>query len=563
MSANEKVQLTRYYEQMKQSILENGNYVDALMDEAEAVYTVDLTHDRLEKIFFPSGSNRFRISQQAPCSYNEYCASRIVLVTEDTMENYRIVDSSEKLLERFQNGAKQVTVEYQENGANGKPEWLQKTVLMSQDTLYDEKVGREMTVVHGIILFKNTSVFHEKEQKEKERLKVAYEEADLASKAKTEFLNRMSHDIKTPINGVMGMLEIIRRNMDDRERVEECLGKIQLSTRHLLELVNDVLDMGRIETTQEKGRMEAFDLEHLMTETSSLVEAQLAETRIRHYRHREGIRHTDLTGNPLHLRQIMINLLSNAIKYNKSGGRIDTYAKELSCDGKQAFYEFRITDTGIGMQKEFVKNKLFQPFTQEQADARTQYKGSGLGMSIVKGLIESMNGSIQVESVPGEGTTFTFQLPFLLDDTACSNRKREQPAETDAAGMKILVVEDNEINMEIAEFYLTEAGAKTEKAWNGAEAVQKFAESEAGSFDAILMDVMMPVMDGLEATRRIRALEHPDAGTVTILAMTAQSSADSIHQCEQAGMNGYIAKPVEAAELIKILSEKCPKGCKN
>lgn len=562
MSANEKVQLTRYYEQMKQSILENGNYVDALMDAAEAVYTVDLTHDRLEKIFFPSGSNRFRISQQAPCSYNEYCASRMERITEDTMENYCIVDSSEKLLERFRNGAKQVTVEYQENGSNGEPEWLQKTVLMSQDTLYDEKVGREMTVVHGIILFKNTSVFHEKEQKEKERLKVAYEEADLASKAKTEFLNRMSHDIKTPINGVMGMLEIIRRNMDDRERVEECLGKIQLSTRHLLALVNDVLDMGRIETKQEKGMMEAFDLEHLMTETSSLVEAQLEETGIRHYRHREGIRHTALIGNPLHLRQIMVNLLSNAIKYNKPGGRIDTYAKELSCDGKQAFYEFGITDTGIGMQKEFVKNKLFQPFTQEQADARTQYKGSGLGMSIVKGLIESMNGSIQVESVPGEGTTFTFQLPFLLDDTACSNRKREQTAETDAAGMKILVVEDNEINMEIAEFYLTEAGAKTEKAWNGAEAVQKFAESEAGSFDAILMDVMMPVMDGLEATRRIRALEHPDAGTVTILAMTAQSSADSIHQCEQAGMNGYIAKPVEAAELLRILAENVPKGYK-
>lgn len=562
VSANEKVQLTRYYEQMKQSILENGNYVDALMDAAEAVYTVDLTHDRLEKIFFPSGSNRFRISQQAPCSYNEYCASRMERITEDTMENYCIVDSSEKLLERFRNGAKQVTVEYQENGSNGEPEWLQKTVLMSQDTLYDEKVGREMTVVHGIILFKNTSVFHEKEQKEKERLKVAYEEADLASKAKTEFLNRMSHDIKTPINGVMGMLEIIRRNMDDRERVEECLGKIQLSTRHLLALVNDVLDMGRIETKQEKGMMEAFDLEHLMTETSSLVEAQLEETGIRHYRHREGIRHTALIGNPLHLRQIMVNLLSNAIKYNKPGGRIDTYAKELSCDGKQAFYEFGITDTGIGMQKEFVKNKLFQPFTQEQADARTQYKGSGLGMSIVKGLIESMNGSIQVESVPGEGTTFTFQLPFLLDDTTFSNRKREKTAETDAAGMKILVVEDNEINMEIAEFYLTEAGAKTEKAWNGAEAVQKFAESETGSFDVILMDVMMPVMDGLEATRRIRALEHPDAGTVTILAMTAQSSADSIRQCEQAGMNGYIAKPVEAAELIKILAENVPKGYK-
>ena len=372
----------------------------------------------------------------------------------------------------------------------------------------------------------------------------------------------MSHDIKTPINGVMGMLEIIRRNMDDRERVEECLGKIQLSTSHLLALVNDVLDMGRIEAKQQTGMMEAFNLEHLMTETSSLVEAQLAETGIRHYRHREGIRHTALTGNPLHLRQIMVNLLSNAIKYNKPGGRIDTYAKELSCDGQQAFYEFRITDTGIGMQKEFVKNKLFQPFTQEKTDARTQYKGSGLGMSIVKGLIESMNGSIQVESVPGEGTTFTFRIPFLLSEEKSGTEEEREAFPEKLSGMRVLLVEDNEINMEIAEFYLTEAGAKTEKAWNGAEAVQKFAESEKGSFDVILMDVMMPVMDGLEATRRIRALEHPDAGTVTILAMTAQSSADSIHHCEQAGMNGYIAKPVETAELLRILAENVPKWYK-
>ncbi|MEQ2563144.1 ATP-binding protein [Ventrimonas sp. CLA-AP-H27] len=558
VSANEKVQLTRYYEQMKQSILENGNYVDALMDTAEAVYTVDLTHDRLEKIFYPSGSDEFEIMQQTPCAYNEYCTFRSGFVTEDTMENYRIVDSSEKLLERFRNGAKQVTVEYQETGAKGEPEWLQKTVLMSQDTLYDEKTGREMNVVHGIILFKNTSVFHEQEQKEKERLQVAYEEADLASKAKTEFLNRMSHDIKTPINGVMGMLEIIRRNIDDRERVEECLGKISLSTSHLLALVNDVLDMGRIETKQEAEAREAFDLENLMTETAALVDAQLLETGILHYRHREAIQHTALVGNPLHLRQIMVNLLSNAIKYNKPGGRIDTYAKELSCDGKQAFYEFKITDTGIGMREEFVKNGLFKPFTQEKSDARTQYKGTGLGMSIVKGLVEQMNGCIQVESVEGEGTTFTFQLPFLLDETVHAGQDSDGTAAADVSDMKILLVEDNEINMEIAEFYLTEAGAKTEKAWNGAEAVQKFAESETGSFDVVLMDVMMPVMDGLEATRRIRALGRPDAGTVTILAMTAQSSADSIRQCEQAGMDGYIAKPVEAAELLRILAEKCP-----
>ena len=560
VAANEKIQLTRYYEQMKQSILENGNYVDALMDTAEAVYTVDLTHDRLEKIFYPAHAGEFAIEQETPCSYNEYCVSKSSFVTEDTLENYRIVDSSEKLLERFRNGSKQVTVEYRELGVKGQPEWLQKTVLMSRDTLYDEKAGREMTVVHGIILFKNTSVFHEKEQKEKERLQVAYEEADLASKAKTEFLNRMSHDIKTPINGVVGMLEIIRKNMDDRERVEECLGKIQLSTSHLLALVNDVLDMGRMETVQTEESQEAFDLEHLMNETASLVDAQLTETGIRHYRHRENIRHTALIGNPLHLRQIMVNLLSNAIKYNKPGGQIDTYAKELSCDGKRAFYEFWITDTGIGMQEDFVKHELFKPFTQETADARTQYKGTGLGMSIVKKLIENMNGSIEVESVPGEGTTFTFRLPFLLDQAGGAEAKREEETGEDISGLHILLVEDNEINMEIAEFYLTDAGAMVDQAWNGAEAVQKFADSAPGTYDAVLMDVMMPVMDGLEATRKIRSLERPDAGKVLILAMTAQSSRDSVRECERTGMNGYIAKPVEEAELVKVLLKMTHKG---
>ena len=563
VAANEKIQLTRYYEQMKQSILENGNYVDALMDTAEAVYTVDLTHDRLEKIFYPAHADEFAIEQETPCSYDKYCVSRRGFVTEDTLENYRIVDSSEKLLERFRNGSKQVTVEYRELGAKGQPEWLQKTVLMSQDTLYDEKAGREMTVVHGIILFKNTSVFHEKEQKEKERLQVAYEEADLASKAKTEFLNRMSHDIKTPINGVVGMLEIIRKNMDDRERVEECLGKIQLSTSHLLALVNDVLDMGRMETVQTEESQEAFDLEDLMSETVSLVDAQLTETGIRHYRHRENIQHTALIGKPLHLRQIMVNLLSNAIKYNKPGGRIDTYAKELSCDGERALFEFWITDTGIGMQEDFVKHELFKPFTQETADARTQYKGTGLGMSIVKKLIENMNGSIEVESVPGEGTTFTFRIPFLLDRAGSADVEQEEETAKDISGLRILLVEDNEINMEIAEFYLTDAGAAVDQAWNGAEAVQKFADSAPGTYNAVLMDVMMPVMDGLEATRQIRSLKRPDSGEILILAMTAKSSRDSVRECEQAGMDGYIAKPAEEAELVKILTENLRAKHKN
>ncbi len=560
--ANEKLQLTQYYEQMKNSILENGDYVDALMDTAQAVCTVNLTEDWLEKIYYHTDMKEFDIGESFPCSYDEYCRSRTRFITAETLENYRIVDTSAKLLRRFKDGDKQITVEYREEGRDGRQIWLQKTVLMSQDTVYDSRTNRESTVVHGIILFKDTSAFHEKEEQEKERLQIAYEEADSASRAKSEFMNRMSHDIRTPINGIMGMVEIIRRNKDDDEKLEDCLRKIQTSSDHLLALVNDVLDMGKLESGHLEFKQESFDLEQLMKDVASLVNAQLTETGLVHRRHRENMQHIHLIGCPLRVRQIMLNLFSNSIKYNKPGGSIDTYAKEVSCDGDQVLYEFKIEDTGVGMSEDFVKNQLFHPFTQESSDARTQYRGTGLGMSIVKELIEKMGGSIQVQSVLGEGTTYTFQLPFQVDpaqtaehagsaDDAGMSADHAVSDGQELAGRHILLVEDNEINMEIAVFYLEDHGAQVEKAWNGQEAVEQFAAAAPGAFDLILMDVMMPVMDGLEATRRIRKMEKEDAQTIPILAMTAQASRDSEQQCLDAGMNGQLSKPVDAKRLIE------------
>ena len=557
---SEKRQLTQYYEQMKQSIVENSNYVDALMESAEAVYDVDLTHDQLEKIFYHAAADDFKLGIHPPCSYNEYCMSRSQYIAEETLENYRIVDSSEKLLERFRSGSKQITVEFREKNAEGKWAWLQKTVLMSQDTLYDEKTNRETPVVHGMILFKNTSAFHEKEQQEKERLQVAFEEADSANKAKTEFMNRMSHDIRTPINGIMGMLEIIRKNRSDDTRVDDCLNKIQLSSRHLLALINDVLDMSKLEAGHEELEQIPFDLQELMTEVSSLVDAQLLERGITHHIHRKNIHHTRLIGSPLQIRQIMLNLFSNAIKYNKPGGTIDTYASEISFTDTTAVYEFMIQDTGIGMSESFVKEKLFQPFTQEETDARTQYKGTGLGMSIVKALIDIMGGTIHVESALNVGTTFTFRLPIRIDSSS-----KDQPSEDESilseiqkgqelSGLHILIAEDNAINMEITEFYLEDHGAIVSKAWNGQEAIDQFSASAPGSIDVILMDIMMPVMDGLEAARRIRALPRSDAQTVIILSMTAQCTSDSANQCRKAGMNGHLIKPLDSEKMIeKIL----------
>ena len=552
-SAVEKMRLNRYYEQLKQSIVENGNYAEALLQTANAVYTVDLTNDRLESVYYNTSAKEFDNDVQTPCSYSDYCSGRSRYVTEDTLENYRIVDSSFKILKRFATGSRQITVEYCETGKNGHPIWSQKTVLMSRDTVYDAKTDKESKIVHGIILFKNTSDFHEKEQQEKERLQIAFEEADAENKAKTEFMNRMSHDIRTPINGIMGMVDIIRKNRNDWEKVDDSLEKIRLSTKHLLELVSDVLDMSKLEAGMFEIEEDAFDMSELMDEVAALVDAQLVESGITHHRLRKNIQHTALCGSSLQLRRIMLNLLSNAIKYNKPNGSIDTYAEELSCDGTTVWYEFKIVDTGIGMSEEFVRDHLFQPFTQEKNDARTLYKGTGLGMSIVKALLEKMGGCIDVESVPGEGSTFTFRLPFKVNDVLAQKEERNESSEKTLAGMHFLLAEDNEINMEIAEFYLTDLGATVSKAWNGKEALELFEASEPESYDVILMDVMMPEMDGHEAAHRIRALKRPDAQTVQIVAMTAQTSEDSIHKCLDAGMDGHIAKPIDKEKILSVL----------
>ena len=555
-TADEKTRLNRYYEQLKQSIVENENYAEALLQTANVVYTVDLTNDKLENVYYHEAAFKVENDIQTPRSYSDYCNKRSRYVTEDTLENYRIVDSSFKLLKRFATGAKQVTVEYCETmGKENKPVWLQKTVLMSRDMVYDANTDKESSVVHGIVLFKNTSDFHEKEQQEKARLQMAYEEADSENRAKTEFMNRMSHDIRTPINGIMGMVDIIRKNRDDWGKVDDSLDKIQLSTRHLLELVSDVLDMSKLEAGMFEIHEDVFDMNELMDEVAALVDAQLVESGITHCKHRSNIQHTALKGSSLQLRRIMVNLLSNAIKYNKPNGTIDTYAEELSCDGTTVWYEFKIVDTGIGMSEEFIKEQLFKPFTQEKNDARTLYRGTGLGMSIVKALLDKMGGSIEVESQLGEGSTFTFRLPFKVDENAIETKKEEQSSgEQKLEGKQILLVEDNEINMEIAEFYLKELGIVVDKAWNGKEAIDKFEESAPGTYDLILMDIMMPVMGGREAARRIRTLERPDAETVRIYAMTAQVSSESVHKCLASGMNGHIAKPIDESKLREILT---------
>ena len=520
---NEKKQLTQFYEQLTQSILENGNYIEALMDTAEIIQSVNLTQNLLEKIFWQNRENRQIPDIKLPCPYDTYCKTYQRFVTKETRENYRITENPAQLIERFKAGEKQVTVEYQVEQSDGSRCWWQETVLMSQEMVYESKTKQTSTVIGAIILFKDISEFHEQEDRERERLQVAYEKADLESRAKTEFMNRMSHDIRTPINGILGMIQMIRKNYKDQEKIEECVDKMDLSVQHLSELVNDVLDMSKIESGYLELQNDTFDLNTLIDQVEVVVSAQVEAMEISYESHREKVNHTMLSGDTLQIRRIMLNLFSNAIKYNKRGGRIDTYVKELSFDGMCAAFEFRIMDTGVGMSREYIKEELFKPFTQEINDARTQYKGTGLGMSIVKGLVEKMGGTIRVSSTPGVGTEFRFYLSFPVvqpekesQNEECVQRtKQDLKEDKPLRGYHILLAEDNEINMEIAEFYLEEAGAQVTKAWNGREA----------------------------------------AAEIPILAMTAQASTESIHQCKSAGMNECIFKPVNAKELIRLLQD--------
>ena len=384
------------------------------------------------------------------------------------------------------------------------------------------------------------------------KLQQSVENETRANQVKTEFLANMSHDIRTPINGIMGMLTMIANERSDQEKVDECIGKIGACTKHLLSLVNDVLDMTKLETDAVVLEQEPFNLDQVCVETMEMIEFQAVEAGLHVYAEHDNVLDVNLIGSPLQLKKILVNLYGNSIKYNKPQGAIYTSLRELERSETSVSYEFKIRDTGIGMTKEFIETRLYEPFIQGENAGRSQYGGTGLGMSIVKQLVERMHGSIQVESTPGVETCFTVILPFAIDPNPPQRRKRLENA--DISGKRILVVEDNELNMEIAEYILKEAGASVEKAENGKVALEQYQISEEGYYDAILMDLMMPVMDGYEAARQIRSSDRADAKTIPIVAMSANAYMEDVKKCLAAGMNEHVSKPVFKDTLLSALA---------
>lgn len=384
------------------------------------------------------------------------------------------------------------------------------------------------------------------------QLKLSNEEAIRANQSKSTFLSHMSHDIRTPMNGIMGMVERIRANKDDPQIVDECLDKISVASGHLLSLLNDVLDMSELEYGHMRREVCPFDLLAELKSIEDMEAGQAAERGIRFAVHTDEVRHTRLQGSPLYLRRILLNLTSNALKYNRPNGSVDVFVQELPGTPEKTVYRFLVKDTGIGMSREFLQRSLYKPFTQENDNVRTVYQGTGLGMSIVEGLVRTLNGTIQVESEQNVGTTFTLELPFALDTAAPQQPDADAPA--DISGMRVLVAEDNELNREIACYMLLDAGAQVLTAENGREAVELFAASEPGSIDAVLIDIMMPVMDGMQAAQAIRALARPDAAAVPIIAMTANAFEEDRKKALEGGMDAYLTKPIDLPRLSRLLA---------
>ena len=509
-----------------------------------AIYHIDLIQDRIEKLaganqnYTPTG-----VVTSATAQLNDILEKLVAPSHHEIMQYFFDLTTVNDRL----HGKLFISREY----PSPQGIWRRATfIVQNRDT--DDDVTEILYVTQIIDDYKQKELAYQQE------LVKAVESANQANTAKTDFLNRMSHDIRTPLNGILGMLDIAQKNETNPKALLECHEKMRTAAFHLKALVNDVLDMQRMETDRFFLEQIPFDIREILDNCWSMLEAQASRLDITLKKIKPGsLKYPYLIGSPLHIRQIFMNLLSNAIKYNKPGGSISVHAKIIRQVHQNVIYKFIISDTGIGISPEFQKH-IFEPFAQEDTGARTIYKGTGLGMAIVHRLVQEMGGTIQLKSEKNVGSTFTLILPFTIDEhqpSASAETATDTPA--DLTDLHILVVEDNELNLEIAVFSLEAAGLNVSTAINGLEAVRLFEKSKPYEYDIILMDIMMPVMNGLDAAKAIRGLSRPDAPTVPIIALSANAFAEDIQKSKNAGINEHLAKPLEMDKVLKVIASYC------
>ena len=509
-----------------------------------AIYHIDLIQDRIEKLaganqnYTPTG-----VVTSATAQLNDILEKIVAPSHHEIMQYFFDLTTVNDRL----HGKLFISREY----PSPQGIWRRATfIVQNRDT--DDDVTEILYVTQIIDDYKQKELAYQQE------LVKAVESANQANTAKTDFLNRMSHDIRTPLNGILGMLDIAQKNETNPKALLECHEKMRTAAFHLKALGNDVLDMQRMETDRFFLEQIPFDIREILDNCWSMLEAQASRLDITLKKIKPGsLKYPYLIGSPLHIRQIFMNLLSNAIKYNKPGGSISVHAKIIRQVHQNVIYKFIISDTGIGISPEFQKH-IFEPFAQEDTGARTIYKGTGLGMAIVHRLVQEMGGTIQLKSEKNVGSTFTLILPFTIDEhqpSASAETATDTPA--DLTDLHILVVEDNELNLEIAVFSLEAAGLNVSTAINGLEAVRLFEKSKPYEYDIILMDIMMPVMNGLDAAKAIRGLSRPDAPTVPIIALSANAFAEDIQKSKNAGINEHLAKPLEMDKVLKVIASYC------
>ena len=463
-------------------------------------------------------------------------------------ERYRKFLEFDTLTERLRN-TNSVSIEFM--GANGK--WRQSRFIVKSRDAHGNAVD-VLYVARDITEEKSRELMYQK------RLKASMEDAHRANLSKTAFLQRMSHDIRTPLNGIVGMIHIAEKHNNDVVKLQECRQKILQSTDYLQNLINNVLDISKLESGSLVLEHKSFDLAELLSNNLTVVAMSAYENGVRFEGGVEAstIRHRYLIGSPVHLSRVLMNLSSNAIKYNHFHGTVNVHCEELSDDGDTAVFQFVCSDTGLGMSEEFQKH-AFDAFAQEGKRSTTTFSGSGLGLSIVRDIVELMGGTIELESAENIGSTFT--VPFEIEHLAEKNdpQKDNCPQSMNLSGKRVLLVEDNVINMEIAHEILGEEHLNITEAKNGKEALEIFQNSKLNEYDVIIMDVMMPVMDGLEATKAIRELEREDAKKIPIIAMTANAFEEDRKACLDAGMDEHIGKPIDIpllkSAIIKMLAK--------
>lgn len=479
-------------------------------------------------------------------------------VCPDDREEYLSCVNRQNLMNTLRDGQTFIATEYRKmpNEKNQRT-WTRATVVLAE-AAQDGSPRRAVYVAQDVTESKL------KEEKDQQTLLEACKAAERANAAKSDFMSRMSHDIRTPMNAIIGMTEIAVRHLDERERVLDCLEKITVSSKHLLSLINEVLDMSKIESGKIELSEEEVNLAGLIDNLVTMIRPSVQQNHHDLDVHIVNVEHQYVLGDPVRMQQVFMNILGNSVKYTPNGGKLalEVYEKPSGMDG-YGCYEFVFTDNGMGMSKEFLE-KLFEPFSREESSRVNKIEGTGLGMAIARSIARKMNGDIIVESELGKGSRFTVQLSLKLGNQVAPDQKSEEAQEQEMvqalskealAEKRLLLVEDNELNREIAVELISQTGVSVDSAENGQEALACFEKMPENHYDMIFMDIQMPVMDGYEATAKLRRLARRDAPQIPIIAMTANAFAEDIRKSREAGMNEHLTKPLDIGALMKCLEK--------